>query len=483
VTGSVPWPGTSLAGQPRDAGALLHTDPDVLRAPRNAAVAVLEAIRAALARESVPSERVRGFADVADRALAAAPDALDAVLGDPTFYRWTRTAHRLLHDGPREAFERHLDSFRAFAVGIAVRTGETWTFRSPLVVPLPWAVPASRVSLEGEGSVRVLGTRGGLLRVARETGPEAALALGPRGRDPRTGIAVRECPVARRGSFALPLHPHAFAGTDLPFAEPALAAGIAYQERHAGLVTRALEALERHAPAAFDGLRRAARWCALKPWGAGGYDDFSHPELPGSFVASAVADPLVLADHLVHEGCHIRLSMIEETGALFESGGDEPSFYSPWRDRPRALHGILHGVYVFTSVARYWASVFRSGDGSDAERAFAADRLVRLPLQLALARDVLRRHARLAPLGRAIFERLSVEVDETERRVREAGPPDDARALAIGDDGACVPETSARDGRALRAREAVLEHAARNDPEGRHDAVLAEALGTAPARA
>ena len=69
------------------------------------------------------------------------------------------------------------------------------------------------------------------------------------------------------------------------------------------------------------------------------------------------------------------------------------AYTSPWRDKPRGLYGIFHGVYVFLAVARYWLDVFTSGRGDASQRAYAVDRLLRLPMQLALAVGVLERHA------------------------------------------------------------------------------------------
>src|SRR6185436_7164280 len=121
-----------------------------------------------------------------------------------------------------------------------------------------------------------------------------------------------------------------------------------------------------------------------------------------SFIASVVYNPLEMADHFIHEFQHNRLSFIEECGPLFEPSAEAERCYSPWRDKPRALYGLFHGVYVFVAVCRYWLQVFLANDVGPSDRNYVVDRLVRLPRQLALGVGVLRRYARLTPLGRAI---------------------------------------------------------------------------------
>jgi hypothetical protein len=217
---------------------------------------------------------------------------------------------------------------------------------------------------------------------------------------------------------------------------------------------------------------------ALKPRGAGGYDDFSNPELPGAFIASVVHDPLELADHFIHELQHNRLSFLEEAGPLFATPSCDPSLargcYSPWRDQPRSLYGVFHGVYVFLAVYRYWRRVHDAGDASADARAYAVDRLLRLPRQLALAVAMLERYARLTPFGRALLAQLARDVAAVRADVRSAQLPADAPALRATEDGGYASERDA-DGRPLRVLEALRLHVARH-AAGAQCAGLADVL-------
>lgn len=69
--------------------------------------------------------------------------------------------------------------------------------------------------------------------------------------------------------------------------------------------------------------------------------------LPDTEVACAAA--------LAHELQHSKLNALAHLAPLSEES-EEPGrlHYAPWRDDPRPLAGMLHGVYAFTGVARFW---------------------------------------------------------------------------------------------------------------------------------
>lgn len=370
---------------------------------------------------------------------------------EPRAYRWTRIAHQLASavehgtpvtgsakrvlgtSPPEEALARHLDRFQEFAFGAAYAAGTDWRPPRPLMIRLPFAIPGTTLSLDGEGTAELRGLSRGKLDA---------------------DVRLRACPVARHAGFELPLDPHAL--RDAEFAEPAVRAGLAFHERHAELVERALAAIARYGP--FATFREVIRRAGLKPRDEGGYDDFSDAEMPGAFVASVVHHPLELADHFIHEMQHNRLQFIEEGGPLFEgTAHEEPRYYSPWRSKLRGLYGIFHGVYVFVAVARFWREVHRGGPGGP----YALDRVVRLPAQLALAVGVLERYARLTPLGRAILDELSRNVAE----IRETAGEGDAPAFRVREDGT-IEETGGS------VREALLLHLRENDVHSQCEGLL-----------
>lgn len=367
-------------------------------------------------------------------------------------------AEALGEDDPHRALAEHLAGFKAFALGVACRTGREWRVRRPLRVALPFAIPATQRGVEGDGELAITGFADGALQL-EGSGP----------------LLPSPLPVARHAGLELVVSSAPWHVPGLACAEGVRRAGAGFHERHLALVQDALAAIARYAPESFE-VFRAIRWIGLQPRSAG--DDWSDPELPGAFLAGVVPNPLELGDHFIHELQHNRLSAIEERGPLFDPAhGDAQSdarFFSPWRDKPRALYGIFHGIYVFVAVTRYWLGAYadRALEGED--RDWVVDRLLRLPRQLALAVGVVERHARFTPLGCALFERLAAAVAELRAEIARIRLPADAPALVVGDDGRCAPERSRGDGRALGVREALREHVARNDFDGACAAHLAE---------
>ncbi len=96
------------------------------------------------------------------------------------------------------------------------------------------------------------------------------------------------------------------------------------------------------------------------------HDDFdtshSDPELPFSVFVSVptsrrVDGPLRVAEALVHETMHLQLSLLERLVPLIDPDIPSPQSYSPWRRAFRDAGGILHALYVFRVIEKFWACV------------------------------------------------------------------------------------------------------------------------------
>lgn len=59
----------------------------------------------------------------------------------------------------------------------------------------------------------------------------------------------------------------------------------------------------------------------------------------------------ILAESLTHEAAHFWLHAIEDFGELAEQAWSDESWVSPWRNDPRPVAGIIHGIYVFSAAA------------------------------------------------------------------------------------------------------------------------------------
>lgn len=81
----------------------------------------------------------------------------------------------------------------------------------------------------------------------------------------------------------------------------------------------------------------------------------SHTSLNGvgCVYTTAPADPCQLALTLVHEIQHTKFTLLTDQILLFEP---DPvcRFYAPWRDDPRPIPGLMHGIYAFFGVTDFW---------------------------------------------------------------------------------------------------------------------------------
>ncbi|WP_254897154.1 HEXXH motif domain-containing protein [Amycolatopsis sp. Hca4] len=76
----------------------------------------------------------------------------------------------------------------------------------------------------------------------------------------------------------------------------------------------------------------------------------------GSAIMASGTQPEPLAAALVHEFHHIKLGGIQHLASLHV---DDPRerFYAPWRDDPRPIGGVLHGIYAFFGVSAFWRAL------------------------------------------------------------------------------------------------------------------------------
>lgn len=118
----------------------------------------------------------------------------------------------------------------------------------------------------------------------------------------------------------------------------------------------------------------------------------SAPAAFGAVGLSAPVSPTVLAETLVHELQHSKLNALLDLVVL-HTGDPAALVYAPWRDDPRPLTGLLHGIYAFTSTAEFWSTQRRWV--AEQDRPLATFTFVRRLLQvrraiadLATARDL-----------------------------------------------------------------------------------------------
>lgn len=426
------------------------------------------ASRAAVARVLARRRPLDGAEDefLGLRTFVEGLPAAAEVAADPYAHLWTRLAFGLCSSAVRDApipacaealaaqvgsrdpkllLKLHLGEYKRLALGAALLAGQDLGFDAPLEAQLPMAIPGARASLAGEGTARISGVAGG--EILSE------------GADAR----IERCPLARAAGFEVALQPHGWRVPGLGYLPPSGRTSLAFQQSQLELVERGLSIVARYLPALFDQMRREIRWIAVNPlseYGAMNY--VSSSELGGAFAFRGVPNPFSAAEAMIHEFHHNRLFALEERETLFEGGAlgheDEALYYSPWRDEPRPLRGILHAIYVTTAQTRLWTEILRRGDAAPEVEAYARNELVRHPLILGIAIGQMDRHARFTEAGAAYFEEIRREVNEIRETARELSIPPDFEAVGFAPDGRIV-SLPRPDGTGNRqVRELVQDH-------------------------
>jgi HEXXH motif-containing protein len=468
----------------------LWRDPDVFlhRIDHTAATLAAVAGSAAQLPDLLPDQAAEGerFARLHGQVTALGPDVLGAVCGDPYAHFWAQTAFALAaaiaRDEPlprraeayarelgttdaRAIFSAHLRQYGRLAVGAALVSGTDLALPAPLRVRLPTAVPALPAALVGNGEVDLLG-------VVEGSVDTSAGRLEP-----------IPTPIASVPGCELPLQPHGYAAPGIGWSPAAGRTTIATQERHRDLVERALLLVARHLPDALEPLDRFIRWVAINP-----VDDMtdanfvSDSNLLGSFAVLGIDNPWVVASATIHELHHNRLFCIEELDGFLagERLGthDGAVYYSPWRDEPRPLRGLLHGLYVYVPEARFWQACAASSDTPPPALQLARDRVVRIRLQQEIALFQLERYGRFTARGHALFRQLASDTRRTIASAREL-VPGDTPATYIEIDGTVVPRQNDDGTGPMTSRQVAAQHLTRFDRLGQIRDVDVEALAGA----
>lgn len=148
---------------------------------------------------------------------------------------------------------------------------------------------------------------------------------------------------------------------------------------------------------------------------------FSDNSVPGALYVSIsqgdrLIDPYDLADSLIHEHRHQKLYLLERYAPTVERTTAE--VVSPWRDDLRPPAGLLHAVFVFVELRRFWRHV--RAHGPEQMRARAMNQIEDTDLHLQQAFETLKQ-CPLTDTGQRL-------VDVLDRAGREGIPSDEFSA-------------------------------------------------------
>jgi HEXXH motif-containing protein len=473
---------TERAAEAVEPGDRLWHDPSVFQRTYERSAAATLAVARTLARDPASIAGAPGFLALHDHLAQRDPAVLGAVWSDPWAYLWARVAHETLaavarggplprsaeavaralgSDDPRAVLAAHLREIARLAVGAAVLEGDDLELPEPLEVRLPLAIPGTRRSLATEAPDE------------GSSGPAVAITGVAAGRPRlRSGEArLVDCPVARAGEVAVALQPHLYRHPGVAGSPPAGGRTLAWQAERVPVLERGLALVARHQPTTLAALGRFVRSVAFNPMDEMGDLNFvSDSMLRGAFALLEIDCPWVTASICVHEFHHNRFFCVEELDGVLEADAlgthDEALYYSPWREEPRPLRGILHGLYVYVPEGRFWLACARDPETPADGRRLARDRVVRTRLAIELALAQLEAFARFTPRGKALFGALAADARALVAELR-AAVPGDVPGCFIEPDGRIAEKRSEFDGRVLSSRGAMAEHLERFSPRGR----------------
>jgi HEXXH motif-containing protein len=122
----------------------------------------------------------------------------------------------------------------------------------------------------------------------------------------------------------------------------------------AAMIAAALELIREVDPRRGEQIASGIKWYVpLVGADPSGHRSRTVANLRGVVFLSPGRDRWMLAEAIVHEYYHSVLHARMEMETLL-TGGEERRFYSPWREDPRPLAGLLHALYVFAGLADFF---------------------------------------------------------------------------------------------------------------------------------
>ncbi|MBE1501205.1 HEXXH motif-containing protein [Amycolatopsis lexingtonensis] len=287
------------------------------------------------------------------------PDALDEVLAHPYTGSWAGHTTRLLRQlttDPRPLWV-HIGHVHALAAAAAVRARiDTFQVRVPVWrgdVALP-TLGLAQLGSAPEAETAELKSAGGRIEIV--TGDHVVvLPADPSADAPGwRGIRTAELGTGRR-RFSVRLDDvDPYRGLFGPSAPDRLAP--ADLDTWRGLLAQAWDLIVRLLPEFADALPAGLDTIVPRPRFPFRLPSASSGEAFGSALICQPEDPVTLAAALVHEFQHIRLGGLLQLVRLHTEDRTE-RLYAPWRDDPRPLGGVVHGIYAFFAVTEFYRAL------------------------------------------------------------------------------------------------------------------------------
>jgi hypothetical protein len=141
-------------------------------------------------------------------------------------------------------------------------------------------------------------------------------------------------------------------------------------------------------------------------------------EIPGLLILSWMSDTSVIVEALVHEYHHHKLNALLNLDPIIVEGSPEEIYYSPWRDDPRPLSGILQGIYVFQAVLEFGHKILKT-DIPVLQEKRLQQRVYTAKQQLQTALKVLKINAEFSLIGQGLIEAIEENIDRVEPEISQ----------------------------------------------------------------
>lgn len=444
-------------------------------------------------------KEIEEFLDIYEKMKADSSEYFFPIWTDPYAYHWCQLAFDLVKatltkqplpfvtqqycqkigkKNPFHALIAHLNQFKLFAVAHAILSQKNYQFKTPFLASLPLAIPGTSLYIEGKGNIEIEGIQENKLVISGKD-----LELTPNTILIEENLKVGQCPTLQLEDWQLRFQPYCFNSPEFLDGEAVTETGMAYQQEYVTLVRDGLGLIEKYHPQTFEQLPYFMEVLALKPLEKGNFINLSSSDFPGALICSVIDNSYRLADNFIHEFHHNRLFLIEQNNPLLLDSVEEDKinniYYSPWRQDLRPLRGILHATYVYIPVAQFWLNVYREGATGQLLDC-SKSQLIRIPLQLQIGLEQLRKYAKFTELGYQLFEELETQITKLKEEIPQLSLPLDVPAVDFKKNGSFVYSLQDKTGQMVTTKTEILSHIQRCDHFGQIETPLQEALGLDP---
>jgi hypothetical protein len=134
----------------------------------------------------------------------------------------------------------------------------------------------------------------------------------------------------------------------------------------------------------------------------------------GSILVS-FGNEYLLAEAIVHEYSHNLLNMIIANGDMFDGEiPNEEIYYSPWRNDPRHISGLLHAVFVFNNVGKLLDKILKTSLNE-----FVYERILNTIVKLIMGIKILKEYEFKTDFARNFIHDLEDDINELKNKYIE----------------------------------------------------------------